>query len=278
MSDKPEVPQDLRERYEHLMWQMRGSAAQQRYARFDVMLIERIARLESDLSALRGKVESPIDEPLVNEIHPALVGRFTGAVYVVPAEAPSNPDVYLCIDEESGRKGVVLKVYSKSELQQAHGLAYALNAWAGIFHVTQPSPPGVPIPALRRSFNRHYDCDEATKSWLTRMRKSRRRTFTVTMTNVLIVLGAKMAVYVDDMRAHYGRMIMCHMAADTTRELLMMAGNLGISRRWIQHEGTWREHFDVCLTKRARAIELGAIGVTRREFATFVSSRRNDGL
>jgi hypothetical protein len=33
-------------------------------------------------------------------------------------------------------------------------------------------------------------------------------------------------VYVDDMRAPYGRMIMCHMAADTYREFLGMSLHL----------------------------------------------------
>ena len=84
-----------------------------------------------------------------------------------------------------------------------------------------------------------------------------------------------MAVYVDDMQARYGRMIMCHMAADTTEELLALAAKIGINRRWIQHAGTWKEHFDVCLSKRARAIEFGAIPVTRRDFAKFVMARRS---
>ena len=83
-----------------------------------------------------------------------------------------------------------------------------------------------------------------------------------------------MAVYVDDMQARYGRMIMCHMAADEREELLEMARKIGISRRWLQHPGTWKEHFDVCLSKRARAVEHGAIPLTRREYAIFVISRR----
>jgi len=83
-----------------------------------------------------------------------------------------------------------------------------------------------------------------------------------------------MTVYVDDMRAPYGRMIMCHMAADSTEELLEMADRIGVSRRWLQKPGAWDEHFDVCLTKRARAVEAGAVEVTRRDLVRRMMQRR----
>jgi len=57
------------------------------------------------------------------------------------------------------------------------------------------------------------------------------------------------AVYVDNMRAIYGRMVMCHMVADTTAELLAMADTIGVARKWLQHAGTYREHFDIALSK-----------------------------
>jgi hypothetical protein len=85
-----------------------------------------------------------------------------------------------------------------------------------------------------------------------------------------------MGVYVDDMRAQYGRMIMCHMCADTTKELKEMAQKVGVSPRWIQHQGTWKEHFDICLSKRARVIEFGAVPISRRDYARFVMARRPD--
>jgi hypothetical protein len=76
------------------------------------------------------------------------------------------------------------------------------------------------------------------------------------------------------MQARYGRMIMCHMIADTSKELLAMMDKIGIKRRWLQHGGAWREHVDVCLSKRARAIEHGAVLITRREYAALVTARR----
>lgn len=74
-----------------------------------------------------------------------------------------------------------------------------------------------------------------------------------------------MAVYVDDMRAGFGRMIMCHMIADTTQELDAMAQWIGISPRWKQYPNTTREHYDVCLSKRKLAVKAGAIEVSQRE-------------
>ncbi len=74
-----------------------------------------------------------------------------------------------------------------------------------------------------------------------------------------------MSVYVDDMRAQFGRMIMCHMIADTTDELLAMAFRIGVARRWLQHAGTSREHFDISLGRRALAVKSGAVEITQRE-------------
>lgn len=69
-----------------------------------------------------------------------------------------------------------------------------------------------------------------------------------------------MAVYVDDVRHRFGRMVMCHMWADTLEELLAMADAIGVQRKWLQQppKASW-VHFDVSLGMKAKAIERGAI-------------------
>lgn len=77
-----------------------------------------------------------------------------------------------------------------------------------------------------------------------------------------------MAVYVDDVRHQFGRMVMCHMWADTLEELLEMVDKIGVQRKWIQghpslsfgkhRDASW-VHFDISLGRKKRAIELGAI-------------------
>ena len=74
-----------------------------------------------------------------------------------------------------------------------------------------------------------------------------------------------MTVYVDDMKAPYGRMIMCHMIADSKEELLAMADTIGVQRKWIQKEGSIYEHFDVSLSMKQKAIRAGAVQVSRKK-------------
>ena len=83
-----------------------------------------------------------------------------------------------------------------------------------------------------------------------------------------------MAVYVDDMNAPYGQMKMSHMVADTTIELLALADAIGVARKWLQKPGTAHEHFDICLSKKALALQAGAQAITRRELALFISRKR----
>lgn len=87
-----------------------------------------------------------------------------------------------------------------------------------------------------------------------------------------------MAVYVDDMRACYGRMVMCHMIADSDAELHAMADKIGVSRRWWQSpEKTSGSHYDIALSKRALAVAAGAIEITWRQCGAMNGRRRFTG-
>lgn len=79
-------------------------------------------------------------------------------------------------------------------------------------------------------------------------------------------------VYVDDMRARFGRLVLCHMPADTDDELHAMADTIGVARRW--HQG---DRYDIALSKRALAVAAGAVEVTLRQMAAMSMRRRVEG-
>lgn len=77
-----------------------------------------------------------------------------------------------------------------------------------------------------------------------------------------------MSVYVDQPIFPCGRMMMCHLWADTLDELLAMVDRIGVDRKWIQghpelsfgkHRSASWIHFDIAKGKRTLAIEAGAI-------------------
>lgn len=86
-----------------------------------------------------------------------------------------------------------------------------------------------------------------------------------------------MSVYVDDMEAPFGRMLMCHMIADTTEELLSMADRIGVYRKWIQYPGTSKEHFDIAKSKKKLAVKFGAIEITWRQCGSMEARRSQLG-
>lgn len=71
-------------------------------------------------------------------------------------------------------------------------------------------------------------------------------------------------VYVDNSRHRFGRMIMCHMVADTRSELDAMADKIGVKRKWF-HRG----HYNICLAKRVEAVAAGAKEISIREAVKF---------
>lgn len=85
-------------------------------------------------------------------------------------------------------------------------------------------------------------------------------------------------MYVDDMRARYGRMVMCHMLADTDDELHAMAAHIGVARRWWQSpENTSGSHYDIALSKRALAVAAGAVEITWLQCGAMNMRRRVTG-
>ncbi len=81
-------------------------------------------------------------------------------------------------------------------------------------------------------------------------------------------------VYVDDMAAPYGSMIMCHLLADTREELLEMVDTIKVQRKWIQKKDTPYEHFDICIAKKKLAIQHGAKRVTSRQLIEVIKRKR----
>lgn len=71
-------------------------------------------------------------------------------------------------------------------------------------------------------------------------------------------------IYVDNYKGKFGRMIMCHMMSDESlEELHNFASKLGLKREWFQNDSA--PHYDVCKSKRAEAVKLGAKELSIRD-------------
>lgn len=89
-----------------------------------------------------------------------------------------------------------------------------------------------------------------------------------------------MTVYVDDMHkwsmGHFGRMKMSHMIADTDKELHKMAKAIGVARKHFQDKGS-APHYDIAKSKRALALQNGAVAITLRQCSRMCFIRRVEG-
>ena len=83
-----------------------------------------------------------------------------------------------------------------------------------------------------------------------------------------------MSLYVDHARLPYRRMLMSHLLADTSEELRKAEKLLGLPTNSVQYLGTPKEHLDVCESKRATAIKMGAIEVTSKELVLLIRKKR----
>ena len=86
-----------------------------------------------------------------------------------------------------------------------------------------------------------------------------------------------MAVYVDASVHRLGRMVMCHLWADTEDELMAMVDRIGVARKWVQRppHASWL-HFDIAKSKRALAVAAGAIETDRYGPSLHVARLRGD--
>lgn len=86
-----------------------------------------------------------------------------------------------------------------------------------------------------------------------------------------------MTVYVDDVAHKFGRMLMCHMWADTLDELYAMVDRIGVQRKWLQQppKASW-VHFDISLGKKRLAVAAGAVLTDKYGPVEFLARQRGD--
>lgn len=70
-------------------------------------------------------------------------------------------------------------------------------------------------------------------------------------------------VYIDNANIKYGRMIMCHMIADSIDELHAMAVQIGVRKHFQNKPG--KPHYDICLSNKKKALSFGAIEITQKQ-------------
>lgn len=85
-----------------------------------------------------------------------------------------------------------------------------------------------------------------------------------------------MAVYVDIAIWERHDRRWCHLLADEPGELHAFAVILGLERRRFQSRPArpWVDHYDIDEDRRRRALELGAIELTRAEVCELIARKR----
>ena len=92
------------------------------------------------------------------------------------------------------------------------------------------------------------------------------------------LFGNLMSVYVDDMqpciRNRYWRYNqVCHLVADTPRELHIFARRLSLSGAWFQNKTV--PHYDLTINKRRQAVKLGAVEIDRKLLVQKIREQRS---
>ena len=73
-----------------------------------------------------------------------------------------------------------------------------------------------------------------------------------------------MTIYVDNVRVKWAGSEWCHLVADTLDELHSFASQIGLRRNWFQSSASY-PHYDIKLSVRIKAIQLGAVPGTRKQ-------------
>lgn len=76
----------------------------------------------------------------------------------------------------------------------------------------------------------------------------------------------------DKAEHRLGRMVMCHLIADTVAELHVFAQSIGAKRAWFQPLSS--PHYDLPKFRRQLALASGAIELDRREFVGVLRRQR----
>jgi hypothetical protein len=63
----------------------------------------------------------------------------------------------------------------------------------------------------------------------------------------------------------------CHLVGDTEEELHDFADKLGLKRKWFQKHRRLN-HYDLTKKKRAKAVRMGAVEITRKEIVAMMKS------
>lgn len=85
-----------------------------------------------------------------------------------------------------------------------------------------------------------------------------------------------MTVYVDAAIHRWRDRLWCHMIADDDDELHEFAAMLGLKRESFQTQ-SHLNHYDITKEKRALAIQMGAVELTRREMVQRIRAARAAG-
>ncbi len=89
-----------------------------------------------------------------------------------------------------------------------------------------------------------------------------------------------MSVYVDDMQScmpnkNWRYIAVCHMMADTIKELHDFATLLGLKRAWFQNNNKRFPHYDLTSNKRKIAVKHGAIEKSPIELIVYFKGKLN---